>query len=125
MSDVRCVCGASLPAGALACSLCHAPAAVAAGQPGPSEQLVGPNGFLAAPPPRTQRNDQRVFSRVESGPTSFGWTGRAVLTAMAAIPIVFVWYMSGGGWLNVILSLPVLVLPLWVIRESWRRGRVR
>jgi len=33
--------------------------------------------------------------------------------------------MSGGGWLNIILSLPVFILPLWIIRESWRRGRVR
>ena len=117
--------------GALACSLCHRPVAeaVPAGAVGPdvpaAPTAVGPNGFLPAPPALTLRHDERVFSRVQSGPTSFGWTGRLVLTAAAAIPILFVWFMSGGGWLNAVLSLPVLVLPLWVIRESWRRGRVR
>ena len=131
MTEQRCVCGAALVRGAMACSLCHAPvpSVVATGGhgPGPGEPgpSVGPNGFLAAPPPATLRNDQRVFSRVQPGPMSFGWTGRIVLTLLAAIPILFVWYMSGGGVLNVILSLPVLILPLWVIRESWRRGRVR
>jgi len=125
MSGVRCACGATLTTGALACSLCHAPAGVAAAAEGRESVEVGPNGFLASPPPSTLRNDQRVFSRIESGPTSFGWTGRAVLTGLACIPIVFIWYMSGGGWLNIILSLPVFILPLWIIRESWRRGRVR
>ena len=132
MTEHRCVCGASLVRGALACSLCHAPvpAEVAShgggtGMVETAETVVGPNGFLAAPPPSTLRNDQQVFSRVQPGPTSFGWTGRIVLTLLAAIPILFVWYMSGGGLLSVILALPVLILPLWVIRESWRRGRVR
>jgi hypothetical protein len=129
MTEQRCACGATVLRGALACSLCHAPvpAEVASRRDGAAqaEAVVGPNGFLAAPPPSTQRNDQRVFSRVQPGPTSFGWTGRIVLTSLAAIPITFVWYMSGGGVLNGILSLPVLILPLWVIRESWRRGRVR
>jgi hypothetical protein len=131
MTEERCVCGAALVRGALACSLCHRPMPAAVttvagvGVPGAVESAAGPNGFLPAPPPATLRNDQRVFSRVQSGPTSFGWTGRTVLTLLAAIPILFVWYMSGGGLLNAILSLPVLVLPLWLIRESWRRGRVR
>ena len=131
MTEQRCACGATLVRGALACSLCHTPVPVvvaSAGQgsgPAEAEPAVGPNGFLPSPPPSTLRNDQRVFSRVQPGPVSFGWTGRIVLTVLAAIPIVFIWYMSGGGVLNVILSLPVLILPLWVIRESWRRGRVR
>jgi len=125
MSGARCTCGATLTPGALACSLCHAPAVAGVATATQEAVGVGPNGFLAAPPPSTLRNDQRVFSRVESGPMSFGWTGRAVLTGLAGIPIVFIWYMSGGGWLNIVLSLPVFILPLWVIRESWRRGRVR
>jgi hypothetical protein len=62
---------------------------------------------------------------VQSGPVSFGWPGRIILTLLAAIPIAFVWFMSGGGWINLVLSLPVLILPLWIIRESWRRNRVR
>lgn len=86
---------------------------------------MGPNGFLASAPPATQRNDQRVFSRTQSGPMSFGWTGRIVLTVLAALPIAFVWFMSGGGIITLVGSIPVLILPLWVIRESWRRGRVR
>jgi hypothetical protein len=124
MTESRCSCGATLVRGALACSLCHAPVPVAA----PVEALqapAGPNGFLPAPPPSTQRNDQRVFSRVEAGPMSFGWTGRVVLTVLASLPIAFIWFMGGGGILNLILSLPVVVLPLWVMRESWRRSRVR
>jgi len=125
MSGARCACGATLATGALACSLCHTPAGALVATDRPEAAEVGPNGFLAATPPSTLRNDQRVFSRVESGPMSFGWTGRAVLTGLAGIPIVFIWYMSGGGWLNIVLSLPVLILPLWIIRESWRRGRVR
>jgi hypothetical protein len=129
MDDTRCSCGAVLVRGALACSLCHTPvtAAVPAGTQGAGAPppAVGPNGFLTAPPPATQRNDQREFSRVQPGPVSFGWTGRIVLTLLCLLPIVFVWYMSGGGWLTLILSLPVFLLPLWLIRESWRRGRVR
>ena len=124
MTDSRCACGAALVRGALACSLCHRPVPVGA----PAEAVagtVGPNGFLAAAPPATLRNDQRVFSRVQSGPVSFGWPGRIILTLLAAIPIAFVWFMSGGGWINLVLSLPVLILPLWIIRESWRRNRVR
>ena len=130
MSEARCGCGATLVRGALACSLCHSPVPAAVvvgtlGDGGAAEPEVGPNGFLPAPAPSTLRNDQQVFSRVQPGPTSFGWTGRIVLTSLAGLPILFVWYMSGGGWLNVVLSVPVLVLPLWFIRESWRRGRVR
>jgi hypothetical protein len=124
MDESRCSCGATLVRGALACSLCHAPVAVPVSST--AEQAApGPNGFLPSAPPSTQRNDMRVFSRVQSGPMSFGWTGRIVLTLLAALPIAFVWFMSGGGVINLVLSLPVLILPLWVIRESWRRGRVR
>ena len=132
----RCGCGATLVRGALACSLCHAPVAVpvasaasapisdgAAGLDG--SQPIGANGFLAAPPPSTQRNDMREFSRVKAGPTPFGWTGRIVITVLCMIPIVFVWFMTGGGVVNAVLSLPVFLLPLWFLRENWRRSRVR
>jgi hypothetical protein len=133
MTDSRCACGATLVRGALACSLCHTPVPAAvggaaggpAGAAGAAEPVVGPNGFLAAAPPSTQRNDQRVFSRTQAGPMSFGWPGRIVLTVLAALPIAFVYVMSGGGVITVVSMIPVLILPLWVIRESWRRGRVR
>jgi hypothetical protein len=142
VSDVvRCSCGAALVRGALACSLCHVAVAVApavAAQPsgqtatadsanGPlaSEPQVGANGFLASPPPATLRMDTRQFSRVQAGPMSFGWTGRMVITLLCVIPIVFVWFMTGGGLVNAVLCLPGFVLPLWFLRESWRRARVR
>jgi hypothetical protein len=136
VGGLRCSCGATLVRGALACSLCHAPVAVpvasaatapiadgAAGVDGP--QPIGANGFLAAPPPSTQRNDMREFSRVKAGPTSFGWTGRIVITVLCMIPIVFVWFMTGGGVVSAVLSLPVFLLPLWFLRENWRRSRIR
>jgi hypothetical protein len=129
MTDSRCACGATLLRGALACSLCHSPVPAAvggsAGAAGAVEPVVGPNGFLTSAPPSTQRNDQRVFSRTQAGPMSFGWTGRIVLTVISALPIGFVYVMSGGGVITVVSMIPVLILPLWVIRESWRRGRVR
>lgn len=131
MTGARCSCGATLVPDALACSLCHAPVLARVGPPtqaGEGTEAhdgMGPNGFLVSPPPPTLRNDQRVFSRVQAGPTSFGWTGRIVLSILCAIPIVFVWFMSGGGLVNAVLCLPVFILPLWFLRESWRRGRVR
>jgi hypothetical protein len=128
MTEERCSCGATLVRGALACSLCHAPVPAQVSTPADSTDAPlapGPNGFLVSAPPSTQRNDMRVFSRIEAGPTSFGWTGRFVLTLLCAIPILFVWFMSGGGLVNAVLCLPVFVLPLWFLRESWRRGRVR
>lgn len=130
MTEARCSCGATLVRGALACGLCHAPATpdvavVAAGAEGLVGSPAGPGGFLPAAPRATVRNDQRVFSRVQSGPMSFGWPGRIVLTLLCCLPIVFVWFMTGGGVVNAILSLPVFILPLWFLRESWRRARVR
>ncbi len=132
MTDGRCSCGATLVRGALACGLCHAPVPVAvlessAGAETPTLGATDPgtNGFLVAPGPSTLRNDTRVFSRVEPGPMSFGLTGRIVLSVLCAVPILFIWFMSGGGLVNAVLCVPMVILPLWFLRESWRRARVR
>ena len=130
MIDGRCSCGATLVRGALACGLCHAPvpvsvAAVAAGAETLGATDHGPNGFAVAPGPATLRNDMRVFSRVEAGPMSFGLTGRIVLSVLCALPILFIWFMSGGGLVNAVLCVPMVILPLGFLRESWRRARVR
>ena len=130
MTDGRCSCGATLVRGALACGLCHAPVLAPAAEAVPGAEALGatdlgPNGFAVAPGPATQRNDMRVFSRVEPGPMSFGLTGRIVLSVLCALPILFIWFMSGGGLVNAVLCVPMVILPLWFLRESWRRARVR
>jgi hypothetical protein len=124
MGSDLCECGARLTPGALACSLCHA-AVPAAPVTVPDEAPLGPNGFLPAPPRPALRLDERKFSRVQQGPLSFGPLGRVVISAAMIVPVWFMWYLSGGGWLSLVGILPAALLPAWYLRETWRRHRVR
>ena len=111
MEQARCSCGAMLSSTALACGLCHAPVAAVAG----SAPNLGP----------TARMDERVFSRVRPGPLSFGPLGRVVISVLMLVPLVFIWFMSGGGVVTLVCTIPAALLPLWYLRETWRRQRVR
>jgi hypothetical protein len=126
MTASRCSnCTALVPDGALACSLCHAP--TAAGRAATEDtRAVGPNGFLPSPPRAVLvEPDTKQYSRVRGGQLSFGLPGRLVLTAVALVPCWFVWYMSGGGVAGLVWSAPVFILPIWLLRETWKRYRVR
>lgn len=85
----------------------------------------GPNGFLPAPPKPTSRMDSREFSRVKPTALSFGPLGKAVISLVLITPIWFIWFMSGGGLVNLIFTIPTAVLPLWYLSQTWRRHRVR
>jgi hypothetical protein len=69
--------------------------------------------------------DSREFSRVKPTPVSFGPLGKAVISLLVIAPIWFIWFMSGGGLVNLIFTLPTAVLPLWYLSHTWRRHRVR
>ena len=125
MVPSRCACGAAVPAGALACGQCHAPVLAAPG-PGPAPVAAAQtNGFLPAPPRPTLRMDSREFSRVRQGPLSFGPLGRVLISLAMIAPIWFIWFMSGGGLVTFLCTIPVALLPMWYLRETWRRHRVR
>ena len=98
------------------------------------EVPVGPNGFLPASPKRAFRNDSREFSRVKSGELSFGPRGRLALSFVVTTPVLFVWFMTGGPFLQwnsifavfmTILIIPALILPLLALRDIWRAHRIR
>jgi hypothetical protein len=138
MEVARCPCGAALTRGALACGLCHAPVLLTAEQPSPvgvaaagtaaapaaPPAQVGPNGFLPAPARLTTRMDPGEFSRVRPGPLSFGPLGKAVISLLLIAPVWFIWFMSGGGLVNLIFTLPTAALPVWYLSQTWRRHRI-
>jgi hypothetical protein len=94
---------------------------------------VGANGFLPAPPKMTLRNDTRQFSRRRSGELSFGLRGRLVMSLVVALPVMFIWFMSGGPFLKwdsffavfmTVVIVPTAILPALALRDIWRAHRV-
>jgi len=138
MRDVCLSCGATVPLDALACSLCHAASptssALTATIPVTVGGPVSPNGFLPAPPKSTLRNDTREFSRIKEGEVSFGPRGRLTMSLILALPVLFIWFMTGGPFLNfnsffaifmTIVIVPAAILPIMALRDIWRAHRVR
>jgi hypothetical protein len=97
--------------------------AVDPGTVDPNAAGPGLAGFLPAPP-RVGTPDERQYSRARSGVTSFGPTGRVVITALTLAPPVTFWLIGGTGLLVPIVIWGLLAVPL-VLRDVWKRERTR
>ena len=119
------VVAATVPGHVVAAPLPPHTGAAATGTAPAAAEPVGPNGFLPAPARPTLRLDERQFSRVHASPLSFGPLGRAVISGIVIAPIWFIWFMSGGGLVNLLFTAPTAALPLWYLRQTWARHRIR
>ncbi len=117
-------CGARLAPAIDWCPRCYAPAESSYD---PAEDT---NGRVRMWYPPEEPASPPVYSRWQGGATTFGPVGRTAWTVGIAAVGTVLWFVLGppppfglgvgmSGWLPYFLFAP------WLLRETWRRGRIR